>query len=342
MKKQTYYNYRNENMETQNKFLEWINETWKMDVNINSDCVGNIIEFYIYKFVYKNKDSWPNMEKEILDSLIKNKGLKFDWDCCEKLKNDIKELLSNKYGCENVQWSDRRERELNFSYGNKEFKLETDTINSMYAMMNCFLRAPNKTKKWFEEKWFEMYNQQWMLVETDCGIAFEKKWPKKFSKITDKNRDLWVICNIENIYKYYQREGDKNRIELLNLFNRWAAIAATKGNVMLGPIGFNYRDKKAHANQKLDFKFFRDDKSKPEAIDEFLKKCATEDDFKDWKEEFDSIAKINCMEDYFDEQGRPITIGGEPRESDDFDFEKSRISAICNLIERRNQYWSGK
>lgn len=204
----------------------------------------------------------------------------FDCDRCELsmsiwcilLENSVfvKEVIG--YVGRNIKYIDK---------DNNEIIVETDTMNSLGTELNRFIRK--LIKKRFNTTWVNLYTSGTKIVD---GNLVDNYYEDNLRKETERNRDLWFLDNYKELFDCKYMTADE--IEELNIYNKMAQIMHTIGNFIIGPIGFNFSDRKAKS--KNDDRF-----------DLFMEKVLCDKEYEDWKQWFLTAKSVIFIDYYFKE-----------------------------------------
>lgn len=241
------------------------------------------------------------------------KGSNFDCDRCDLVMSIWCVLLESDENVKSVNGYTKREIEY-VDVKDKKITIETDTINSLETDLNAYIRNFIESK--YEYKWHELYSRGAGL---EGGMVVEGVIPEKYRKISEFNRDKWLIDYYPQIFIKGKLTDSEN--ELLEAYERYSNLTHTIGNFMIGPVGFNYSDVKAKSKSS-------------DRVDIFLGKVKELDEYSGWKHWFDVYMNSNLMDMYFLE-----SLNGNWKNSELKDLREGNtvewINRINELIEVR-------
>jgi hypothetical protein len=248
------------------------------------------------------------------------KNMKFDADCCE-LTMSIWCLLLKQAGFKVLGYEGRiikyKPAEEKSSEANVE--VETDTINSLERDLNKFVRKVVKRR--FEKTWKDLYTSGSKIIN---GKLVKGIYDERYRETSEYNRDWWLIDNYEELFD--ERFLTASEIINLSALNELAKRVHTVGNFMIGPMGFNFADKKrAKCCKKFE-----------DRLDKFMIKVLSCEDYEDWRQWFIQASPVLHIDGYFEHD----KFCENTRVSDIKCLRNGDISEwsnqVCTLIENRS------
>lgn len=298
------YDFKDRNLESIYNCVDYLTNASGKSISLENELYGNIVKFKVWKY-------WT-------DILPKEKRTTRNPIDCDK-DPIVMQLFATL-----LSYHDKRVIGYNnrYIYFENENCVETETINSVEPILNCFFRY--LVKKIWQTKWSDVYSNGMIVAN---GELVRETLPSKFLKDGAYDRDVWLILCLDEISRILIQENMTQELTELRLINDFCNFVHNWGNFCVLPFGANAKSPLAKGKCKYSRSIYggqliRDD------IFTFIEHLKSDERYMQWKVEFDSYRTAECMDLYY--ETLPEIEGKTPEER----YLKLRIQLINNRVQQ--------